>query len=820
MAYKSQPSFSTGELDPALHERTNFEKYKSGLATARNVMIAKTGRILSRMGRKFFVKTKTDAKVVASHFMSHIGKFLELGPTWMRIYDVDGTLDNDFANSMAIPTNYQIVDTDDENVVAISNGAFAIKLATGIVTGANYFLAANGLAPAYVSRTTTTGASYGVEYAWSFVIRGEETFPGNDEAQTTLLLPVGGTHVNTFTVGVDDIASYIGSSAAIDEIKFYRRPATGGSYGYIGSSVDISTSGTLDYETTFSDYGQEPDYTNQFIQTNTGNSGIAVFVGTKCGVMYQQRLVLGFANRIVTSRIGFPRNFTRSFPLSDDSSLTLTFGTNGVDLPRYMIESDGLILFSSQGVYTHTGALSTSNIALIKRGDWIIDADVPPLAVPGGVLFIDSSTNTVRQLKWSQETGVYAAEELSIFSDHLFSQKKVKSWAFMSGEFPLVWVTFTDGTMATLTYEPSQQMRAWTRHDSVKKVEYVGEITNFQAASTFFFQTKDGDERYYETAALRYPTPAQVIADPEADKNESVAALDAMVSWSHLINDDLTDDDMVLTPVVADTWDGDLTLSVTDDAIFPDPGIGAVGTIFKYFDSDRSEYELTVTARASDDSITVSPNILFPSTAATNPRLYEAVTTISGLTHLEGESISLIGDGAVLASPNNDIEAYTAVTVSSGVATLPASGYAAFIHAGRPYISDVETLDIDTIEQRPILIESETMNKVYLKLYKSRAFYIGGRFPATDTLIGTDANTLQAVELSDISRLAVDYENEEDILANRYDQPVTKRIEATLPGDWQSNGRISMRNVDPTHFEILSIIPDLEALRRSDRGTE
>ena len=56
-----------------------------------------------------------------------------------------------------------------------------------------------------------------------------------------------------------------------------------------------------------------------------------------------------------------------------------------------------------------------------------------------------------------------------------------------------------------------------------------------------------------------------------------------------------------------------------------------------------------------------------------------------------------------------------------------------------------------------------------------------------------------------------------DIIGNRYKQPASKRVEQTLPGTWESQGQISIRQVDPIHFEILSIIPDVEILRRSDR---
>ena len=57
MAYKVLPSFSGGELDPALRERTNLDKYRTGLARGRNVQINKTGRISNRGGTEFLKVT-------------------------------------------------------------------------------------------------------------------------------------------------------------------------------------------------------------------------------------------------------------------------------------------------------------------------------------------------------------------------------------------------------------------------------------------------------------------------------------------------------------------------------------------------------------------------------------------------------------------------------------------------------------------------------------------------------------------------------------------------------------------------------------------
>lgn len=61
--YSKKSSFGLGELDPSLHERTDLESYFSGLKTARNVLIGKTGRIINMAGTWFNTQTKDNDDV-------------------------------------------------------------------------------------------------------------------------------------------------------------------------------------------------------------------------------------------------------------------------------------------------------------------------------------------------------------------------------------------------------------------------------------------------------------------------------------------------------------------------------------------------------------------------------------------------------------------------------------------------------------------------------------------------------------------------------------------------------------------------------------
>lgn len=818
MAYKVQASFASGELDPALHERTTLQKYDSGLKTARNTIIGKTGRVLSRQGRKYLLATKLASRTVRIYGIPGTSIFIEFGHLYVRAYNVDtGTLIGEdthsyteayleschFDSTIQKQFNYLTGDTDTTYVVFVfcdTKNMLAIGIQTpstvDVKEAADVF-STGASAPTPISNTVS-GTGYDVEYYVTSVIDNIEFHNGSTTSTSAPKLPISSGEKNTIVV---DCGPY---GVNFTELRVYRRPKQAGAYGYIGStSYKVNSAGLARF--TFDDVGQEADYTHvPPTLTDTmrqyGFGGPEDFFPTT-GIVYQQRLLFAQDSNIEASRIGAMWDFHRDYPLNSSCAQSLQVASTGATRVLRMVESDGLVAFSTVGVHFLRGGLSPTNLALQKRGSWVIDERVPPLGIPGGVLFVDKATNTVRNLTWSEEAGSFKASELSIFSNHLFQGNRIVSWAFHDGETPLLYVVFDDGTFASFTYEQDQEMRAWTRHDSEYLIEYVA--SSGVKGKTLFVINKNGT-RYVEVTVPRYVSASDLSDNPEADKGVEIAYMDGIVSYSSLLNDSLVGADVfTILPIAPGEWDGILEISHTS-SLFVDPGSGTVGTIYRVFDEDGSSIDLEIVSRTSNNIVRVQPSCEFPQTLSLTARLYKTATTVSGLSHLEDEEVSVIVDGYVVASPNNDIENYPTVTVSGGSITLPSDLRGAIIHVGRPITGDVETLDIDTVEQRPTFIESKTVNKVYVKTHKSRGLYIGNKFPDDD----------KVNRMFDIDTMDVDYEDDDEIIGNRYDPPKTKRIEATIPGDWRSNGRVCLRQVDPLHFEILSIIPDLEDQRR------
>lgn len=831
MSLKPLLSFSSGEIDPILTDNVTLEKFNKGLSTARNVMIGKTGSILSRFSRYYGAEAKIADREIKIYCPPNTDFILEWGHNYVRIYTFflynPESLD-EFTFTLEDELSHALTEDDLENMHFVTSKNYVyvfckekemLKLLLDydfatyeFVASADMFEIPNPLTALNVGPVGTP-AGYKVDYLATIVINGEESLSIENTVGYEKPIAAGQTNL----IGVKWVTSTVDIDT-VTEVRIYSRPNGGGAYGLLGTTTKYGIVGS-DTFAYFDDIGSLPDYTNgvQDLLTKDGLNGVDIIdLEPQTGTVYQQRLILTTGldkEALIASRPKFQNNFYRDFPYASDSALLFKAGTSGKAFVLRIIESDGLVVFTTNGVYINSGLLSVNNLGLERKGGWIINVNIPPLLVPGGLFFVDTQ-NTIRQLIFSQEILAYESIEQTIFSNHLFKERTIKSWSFQDGIAPLIIVSFSDGTFATFTYNFEHQMRAWTRHDSVLPIEQVEGAGKPDVS--FFVVNKNGT-RQIEVTLPRYTPAAVVEEDLEFDRATNTAFMDGIRTKKRLLNDLLdVGDFFIISPVVADDWEGDLNIGMdlgTSTFNFLTSRTVAVGDIFRFFHPiDKSAIDLEVITVTDDYNLVVTPSEEFPEEYAESARIYDTFNVINGLSHLEGEEVSVMVDGYVIASPYNNVEEFDVLVVSGGSITLPNSERGAIIHVGRPIVADIKTLNITSVEQSPTLLESINVNKFYVRVNKSRGIYASNNFPeeADDEV---DGNSVLGMESLDEALIPTGG----DLIGNRYINPVSRRIEKTIPGTWDNQGKISFRQVDPFHFEILSIIPDLTVLNRSDR---
>lgn len=152
-------------------------------------------------------------------------------------------------------------------------------------------------------------------------------------------------------------------------------------------------------------------------------------------------------------------------------------------------------------------------------------------------------------------------------------------------------------------------------------------------------------------------------------------------------------------------------------------------------------------------------------------------SSVSGLDHLEGETVAVLADGIV----------QTQKVVTGGAITLDAA--ASVIHVGLPYTSELEPLDL---QGGSVEGTSQGKNKrihgVALSLYQSMGGEIGQDSTHTEKIFfKEEADALTAGTHADI------YTGIKD--------------DFNFQGDWQLSGKVYIKHSDPLPFTVLSILP-------------
>ena len=115
------------------------------------------------------------------------------------------------------------------------------------------------------------------------------------------------------------------------------------------------------------------------------------------------------------------------------------------------------------------------------------------------------------------------------------------------------------------------------------------------------------------------------------------------------------------------------------------------------------------------------------------------------------------------------------------------------VHIGLPYTSDIETLDIDTVQGETLVDKSKLITALSIFVQDSRGIWVGAAPPTDDTV--DPLENLTEFKLRSTETM---------------DQPValaTRVVTQNFKGRHNRNGRVFVRQVDPIPLSVLSIVP-------------
>jgi hypothetical protein len=768
MSESIQPSFSSGELAPATYARVDLNRYFNGLRTCRNFMVMPEGGVRNRPGTKFLAETKVSAqksRLIPFQFSTEQTYVLEFGVGYIRFYTNGGQLLNagltyEIASPYAEADLYALNYTQSADVMTIVHPNYA-PMELKRFGPTNWTLTAITFVPTIQPPTGLSGipraGGSGDTTVYRYVVTSVSTDESAEES-----LPSAQASVTSWDSKAGAVLSWTAAPGSVDHYNIYKDNNGSGIFGFIGQASGLTfTDNAIGPTKT----DTPPSFDNPFASGN--NPGVVGY--------YQQRRVFGASNAnpqtLWFSRVGAYNNFGYSTPTKDDDAITVTLASRQVNRIRALVPLKELLVLTSGAEWTVTGdatGLKPTNIQAQVQS-YIGSGTVPPAVYGNTALYVQARGQKLADLAYSYTSDGFQGQDLTVLSSHLVRGFEIEDMALAQVPNSVLWIVRNDGQLLGFTYLPAQEVFSWHRHDTDGFYESVASVPEGDEDAVYFIV-----RRIINGVSRRY-------VERLVSRQLSVPGEDTALDRSFFVDAGLTYDGRGPTSAA-------VTLTGGTDWKYPNPltliantstfVVGDVGTVIILRGSDGQIVRLTVTAYTGGTSLTVTPGSIVPESLRNLPaaRWGRARATFSGLSHLEGKTVSIFADGNV--EPQ-------AVVVSGAVSIQRP---AMLVHIGLPFLSDFETLDLTLQNQPNFLGVQKRVNEVTVICEESRGIFAG-----------TDADHL--------------YENKQRNTEN-YNDPIkllTGQAEITVAGKWEQPGRVFIRQQDPLPLSVLGVLFNVQA---------
>lgn len=349
-----------------------------------------------------------------------------------------------------------------------------------------------------------------------------------------------------------------------------------------------------------------------------------------------------------------------------DMSLVFTIESDRSNSVQWVAPSENALLVGTAGdehaIYeiTSTEAFGPGNAQARKQTEYG-SRHVPIARVGSGVLFAQRAGRKIRDMKQAESVNErWVADDVTVLAEHV-TKGGVIDMTYQQEPDSVVWAVRDDGQLLGFTLNREQDVKGWHPHriggysDSAKTEFAVVE-------SIIAVPSPDGDRdelwmivrRYIDGGAVRYVEWVE-YAHEEGDDPEDQFYVDAGLTLDNVVN-------ATLTPGTGATVKGSTGISFTASA-----GVFA-GTVGRRIHHRYMTVAITgkitwhravalITAVNGGGTVATAtiympwPNLNV--IAANGWRL--SVTAVTGLGHLIGQEVEILGDGAVY--PNQVVNA-------------------------------------------------------------------------------------------------------------------------------------------------------------------
>lgn len=464
------------------------------------------------------------------------------------------------------------------------------------------------------------------------------------------------------------------------------------------------------------------------------------------------------------SKPGQFKNFDISSPIQPSDAITGTLVSRQVNQIKHMVSMpNGLIMLTSGGAWQISGVGGVLSPTTIQATPQAYNGagDVPPLTINYEILYVQQKGTIVRDLSYSFYTNIYTGSDLSVLSNHLFSGYQINEWTYAEEPFKIVWAVRSDGALLSLTYLKEQEIFGWAKHETQGRFKSVASIPEGSEDAVYFVVERsiDGElvqfiERMH-TRLMPYGVSDAFCVDCGLEND--IPDVDAILYISASTGTGV----QFQTPGAAIWGPGSLGRYIR--------AAGGLAIVTTYIDPFTVLCDILADLTDVDS---FNSDVVWPQEANTWQSGYPT-NIFSGLDHLEGETVSILGDGNV----------FTPQTVVNGQVTLPQQCLKAVIGLG--YTCQLQTLYLD-VGEPTIQGKRKNIAAMTARVDKTRGLKMGPTFNDLTDFKDRDLNTIG--------------------------QPIplfTGDQRMIIGGGWNTEGQMCIEIDDPVPATILGVIPEI-----------
>ena len=764
-----QTNFTAGELTPKLAGQVDFKKYSNGVETLENMTVFPQGGVSRRNGSRFVCEVKDSTaitRLIPFEFNITQAYVLEFGNNYIRFLKDNGqiteatkTISGITAANPAVVTatshgysdgddvwiadvvgmtrlngrrftvankttnTFELTDENSTSYTAWSSGGTASKtyqITTTYTSAELYDLQFTQSAdvmyivhpdhpPAKLSRTAHT--------TWSL---DDVDFTNGPYLDTNTTATTISTSAHTVGTGITMTAS-ASTFAATDvgrQVRF--RDGDG--------VITAFTSATVVTIQILIDMGSSSSSADWSLGAWSATTGYPRTVS-----FFEQRLVFGGSESYPQTIWASESGLYEEFDVGDGSAadaFIYTIAANKVNVIRWLAPARDLIVGTVGGEFKvgrpAGEPLKPDNVNIAQQTTYG-GYTTQPIQVGSEVLFVQRQQRKVRSFAYRFEDDAYVAPDMTLLAEHI-TDTGIVDVDYAQEPDSIYWAARTDGTLLGMTYHREEDVIAWHRHIFGGSNKFI-----FNGATGVLDYLNDANFNGYITISSHGLSTGDEVTY-SAGGGTKIPELTEGGTYYVYARD-------ANTLELADTYAQaiDRTIKRISDGVGASHSLSTktkVKSITSINESLENQVWIICERRINDvkrqfiEYLDTTLNMDCTLSALVN----SGTTEVTGLNHLEGESVQVLVGDAVF--PNQ--------TVSGGSisVTLPTSASYKSIEIGLGYTSKIKTMRIESGSQAGTAqARKKRYNEVVVRLYKSVGLSVNGDqipFRSSSTPMGQD----------------------------------------------------------------------------------